>query len=71
MDMKGLLQSATRKDFLRYQIWLTEKANQEMRLESARCGVINTYMTFVSYYKEPSVRSFMKHIVDVYYVNDI
>lgn len=48
MDMKGLLQSATRKHFLRYQIWLTGKANQEMRLESARCGVINTYMTFVS-----------------------
>jgi len=62
MDMKGLLQSATRKDFLRYQIWLTEKANQEMRLESARSGVINTYMTFVSFYKETSVRSYVKHI---------
>ena len=47
-DMKGILQSVTKRDYMRYQIWMTEKVNGEMREESKRTGKINTYITFIS-----------------------
>ena len=47
MDLKGMLQSVTKKDYLRYQVWLAEKLNGEMREENKRNGKVNTYFTLI------------------------
>jgi len=36
--MKGIMQSVTRKDYLRDMIWWTEKARHQWRLEQERTG---------------------------------
>ena len=38
IDMKGIMQSMTRKDYIRDMIWWTEKARHEWRLEQERTG---------------------------------
>lgn len=49
MDLRGILQSVTKKDYMRYQMYMTEIVNQEMRDESFRTGK-NTacQMTFIA-----------------------
>ena len=47
-DMKGLIQSTTRKDFMRFQIWMSEKSNRELRLESERTGKKISLMTLIA-----------------------
>lgn len=49
MDLRGILQSVTKKDYMRYQTYMTEKVNQEIRDESFRTGK-NTacQMTFIA-----------------------
>lgn len=49
MDLRGILQSVTKKDYMRYQMYMTEIVNQEMREESFRTGK-NTacQMTFIA-----------------------
>lgn len=47
-DMKGLIQSTTRKDFLRFQVWMSEKSNRELRLESQRTGKTISLMILIS-----------------------
>lgn len=49
MDMRGILQSVTRKDYMRFQMWMAEKFNKEMREESLRTGENpKTQMTFIA-----------------------
>ena len=38
IDMKGIMQSVTRKDYVRDMIWWTEKAKHQWRLEQERTG---------------------------------
>ncbi|XP_046633840.1 SEC14-like protein 2 isoform X1 [Daphnia pulicaria] len=49
MDLRGILQSVTKKDFMRYQTYMTERINKEMREESLRTGENqNCQMTFIA-----------------------
>jgi hypothetical protein len=38
MDLRGILQSVTKKDFMRYQHYATEKGNKEMLEEYFKSG---------------------------------
>ncbi|XP_046633862.1 SEC14-like protein 2 [Daphnia pulicaria] len=38
MDLRGIFQSITKKDFMRFQAYTTERINKEMREESLRTG---------------------------------
>ncbi len=38
MDVRGLLQSVTKKDYMRFQMWLTEKLGREILAESLSTG---------------------------------
>jgi len=55
-DLKGISQSVTKRDYMRYQIWMTEKINGEMREESKRTGKMNTYITFISDAQDLSIK---------------
>ena len=55
-DIKGILQSVTKRDYMRYQLWMTEKINGEMREESKRTGKVNTYITFISDAQDLSIK---------------
>ena len=46
-DLKGMMMSTTRKDFMRFQIWMTELVNREMRRENEKNGGRNTFTTFI------------------------
>lgn len=49
MDLRGILQSVTKKDYMRYQAYMTEMVNKEMRKESLRTGKNqNCQMTFIA-----------------------
>ena len=41
---------------MRYQLWMTEKINGEMREESKRTGKVNTYITFISDAQDLSIK---------------
>lgn len=57
MDMRGILQSVTRKDYMRFQMWMAEKVNKEMREESFKTGKnIKNQMTFIADMEHLSMR---------------
>ena len=49
MDLRGILQSVTKKDYMRYQAYMTEKVNKEMLEEVSSTGT-NKYcqITFIA-----------------------
>jgi hypothetical protein len=57
MDLRGILQSVTKKDYMRYQAYMTEMVNKEMREESLRTGK-NRFcqMTFIADMENLSIR---------------
>ena len=57
MDLRGILQSVTKKDFMRFQAYMTEKVNKEMLDETLSNGK-NKYcqMTFVADMENLSMR---------------
>ena len=57
MDMRGILQSVTKKDYMRYQAYMTEKVNKEMREESISTGNNKScQMTFIADMENLSMR---------------
>ena len=57
MDLRGILQSVTKKDYMRYQTWMSEKVNKEMRQESLRTGKnLESQMTFIADMEHLSMR---------------
>ncbi len=57
MDMEGLLQSVPKKDFMRFQMWITEKINREMLAESLVTGKNNSWkLTFIADMEHLSMR---------------
>lgn len=57
MDMRGILQSVTRKDYMRYQMWMAEKVNKEMREDSLKTGInVKNQMTFIADMEHLSMR---------------
>ncbi len=56
IDLKGLMQSTTRKDYMRYQIWMSELTNREMRRENQKTGRKNSYFTFIADMDQLSMR---------------
>ena len=36
--MRGIFQSVTKKDYMRFQLWMTEKVNRQMLEESKTTG---------------------------------
>lgn len=49
IDFRGLMQSVTKKDYMKYQLWINEKTNREMREEFARSGKNpGCYLTFIA-----------------------
>ncbi len=45
--MKGMLQCVTRKDFMRYQIWLSEAFKRDIRRENEKNPNKNTLLTYI------------------------
>ncbi len=39
--------STTRKDFMRFQTWISELINREIRRENEKTGSRNTFITFI------------------------
>lgn len=57
MDFRGMFQSVTKKDYMKYQIWMTEKTNREMRDESISTGGNPwCHITFIADMEELSIR---------------
>ena len=57
MDMRGMLQSVTKKDFMRFQLWTMEKMNRQMLEESKRTGINKAcQMVFISDLEHLSMR---------------
>ncbi len=57
MDLRGILQSVTKKDYMRYQAYMTEKVNKEMREESISTGNNKScQMTFIADMENLSMR---------------
>lgn len=46
-DFKGILQSVSKKDYLRYICYLAETSIDEMRKESRKSGQNISYQTFI------------------------
>ena len=56
IDLKGLMQSTTRKDYMRYQIWMSELAQREMRKENQKTGRKVSSMTYIADADQLSMR---------------
>lgn len=55
--MRGILQSVTKKDYMRYQTWMSEKVNKEIREDSLRTGKnLEHQMTFIADMEHLSMR---------------
>ena len=47
MDMIGLMHSVTRRDFMRFQMYMAELVNRDIRLERERTGNVHGYLTMI------------------------
>ena len=57
MDIRGILQSVTKKDYMKFQMWMTEKVNREMLQDSLRTGKNNScQLTFIADMEHLSMR---------------
>lgn len=55
---------------MRYQIWITEKVNWEMREESKRTGKVNTYITFISDASDLSIKQMAYKPGNIYFTRN-
>ena len=57
MDIRGILQSVTKKDYMKFQMWMTEKVNREMLQDSLRTEKNNScQLTFIADMEHLSMR---------------
>lgn len=65
MDMTGLLQSVSKRDYLRYVVYTTEMSHRQMHQNSLETGKPVSYQTLVIDMAELSINQLTKQFMDV------